>query len=231
MAVLECVELKKQYGGITALEAISCTVQPGRVVGLFGPPGCGKTTLLKLAAGQLEPSGGQVTVCGKKPGRETIHHVSYLPEQIREDLLWQSSREIIGLHQASFPGFNSQAAEEMLARFKIPMDLELGKLSTGTQVKAQLSLTMACPADLYLLDNPFAGVSGPGRREVRDLIAAHAPDSAVMLSSPYISIVESILDDVIFLNEGRVVLQASVAQLREETGKSVEELFLDLFRH
>lgn len=228
MAILECKNLTKRYGDITVLEDVSCAIRPGRVVGLFGPSGSGKTTFLKLAAGLLASDGGSLTVCGMEPGRESFDLVSYLPERTCE-LLWKSSREIIGLYQNFFPGFDGPAAAEMLERFGIPPELEIGKLSTGNRVKAQLSLAMSRRAKLYLLDDPIGGVSGATRSEVRSIIGCHDPESAVILSTHFISDVEPILDDVIFLDQGRVVLQTSADRLRQETGKSVEEVFMECF--
>ena len=230
MAVLECKALTKNYGHVAALDGVDFAVEPGRIVGLLGPNGSGKTTLIKLANGLLTPTGGEILVCGMAPGKETHALVSYLPERTSIPL-WMTAGQLLDFYQDFYKDFRRDAAEEMLAHLNIPVKQCIKQMSKGTREKVQLIVTMSRAAKLYLLDEPIGGVD-PATRDyiLSTIISNYNPEAAVVISTHLISDVEKVLDDVIFINQGRVMLQSSVDQIREEKGMSVDELFREVFK-
>lgn len=230
MAVLECKDLCKNYGHFTALDHMELTVEPGRIVGLLGPNGSGKTTLIKLANGLLTPTAGEVRVCGLKPGKETHALVSYLPERTAIPT-WMTAKQLLDFYQDFYADFRRDAAEEMLAHLNIAPGQRIKQMSKGTREKVQLIVVMSRAAKLYLLDEPIGGVD-PATRDyiLSTIIGNYNPEAAVVISTHLIADVERVLDDVIFINQGRVMLQSSVDQIREEKGMSVDELFREVFK-
>ena len=230
MAVLECKDLSKHYGSAPALNHVSLAVEPGRIVGLLGPNGSGKTTLIKLANGLLTPSAGEVLVCGAAPGKETHAAVSYLPERTAIPT-WMSVKQLMDFYGDFYADFRRDAAEEMLAHLNIPAAQRIKQMSKGTREKVQLIMVMSRAAKLYLLDEPIGGVD-PATRDyiLSTIITNYNPEAAVILSTHLIADVEKVLDEVIFINQGRVVLQSSVDEIREEKGMSVDALFREVFK-
>ena len=230
MAVLECKDLCKNYGHFTALDHMELTVEPGRIVGLLGPNGSGKTTLIKLANGLLTPTSGDILVCGMAPGKETHALVSYLPERTSIPT-WMTTTQLLDFYQDFYADFRRDAAEEMLQHLNIQPRQHIKQMSKGTREKVQLIVTMSRAAKLYLLDEPIGGVD-PATRDyiLSTIIGNYDPEAAVVISTHLISDVEKVLDDVIFINQGRVMLQSSVDQIREEKGMSVDELFREVFK-
>ena len=230
MAVLECKNLTKQYGHVTALEDVSFSIEPGRIVGLLGPNGSGKTTLIKLANGLLTPTSGELTICNADPGKETHAIVSYLPERTSIPL-WMTASQLLDFYQDFYKDFRRDAAEEMLAHLNIPAKQRIKQMSKGTREKVQLIMVMSRAAKLYLLDEPIGGVD-PATRDyiLSTIIGNYDPEAAVVISTHLISDVEKVLDEVIFINQGHVMLQSSVDQIREEKGMSVDELFREVFK-
>jgi ABC-2 type transport system ATP-binding protein len=230
MAVLECKDLSKRYGGVQALDQVSFAIEPGRIVGLLGPNGSGKTTLIKLANGLLTPSAGSITICGMAPGKESHSSVSYLPERTAIPT-WMSAAQLLDFYGDFYPDFRRAAAEEMLAHLNIGMNQRIKQMSKGTREKVQLIMVMSRAAKLYLLDEPIGGVD-PATRDyiLSTIICNYDPEAAVVISTHLISDVEKVLDEVIFINQGRMVLQSSVDQIREEKGMSVDALFREVFR-
>ena len=230
MAVLECKNLTKQYGHVTALEDVSFSIEPGRIVGLLGPNGSGKTTLIKLANGLLTPSEGELRVCGLLPGKESHACVSYLPERTAIPT-WMSVTQLLDFYQDFYADFRRDAAEEMLSHLNIPPKQRVKQMSKGTREKVQLIMVMSRAAKLYLLDEPIGGVD-PATRDyiLSTIIGNYDPEAAVVISTHLISDVEKVLDEVVFINQGRVMLQSSVDQIREEKGMSVDELFREVFK-
>ena len=230
MAVLECKNLTKQYGHVTALEDVSFSIEPGRIVGLLGPNGSGKTTLIKLANGLLTPTSGELTICNADPGKETHAIVSYLPERTSIPL-WMTASQLLDFYQDFYKDFRRDAAEEMLAHLNIPAKQRIKQMSKGTREKVQLIVTMSRAAQLYLLDEPIGGVD-PATRDyiLSTIIGNYNPEAAVVISTHLIADVEKILDEVIFINQGHVVLQSSVDEIREEKGMSVDALFREVFK-
>ena len=230
MAILECNELVKRYGSALALDHLNLTVEPGHIVGLLGPNGSGKTTLIKLANGLLTPTAGQILVDGKAPGAQTHAEVSYLPERTCIPL-WMSTRRLLDFYQDFYADFRRERAEEMLAHLNIRMDQTIKQMSKGTREKVQLIMVMSRAAKLYLLDEPIGGVD-PATRDyiLNTIISNYDPDAAVIISTHLIADVEQVLDEVIFVNQGRAVLQSSVDAIREEKGMSVDALFREVFK-
>ena len=230
MAVLECKNLTKQYGHVTALEDVSFSIEPGRIVGLLGPNGSGKTPLIKLANGLLTPTSGELTICNADPGKETHAIVSYLPERTSIPL-WMTATQLLDFYQDFYKDFRRDAAEEMLAHLNIPAKQRIKQMSKGTREKVQLIVTMSRAAMLYLLDEPIGGVD-PATRDyiLSTIIGNYDPEAAVVISTHLIADVEKVLDDVVFINQGRIMLQASVDQIREEKGMSVDALFREVFK-
>ena len=230
MAVLECKDLTKHYGAAPALDHVDLAVEPGRIVGLLGPNGSGKTTLIKLANGLLTPSEGEVLVCGMAPGKESHKSVSYLPERTAIPT-WMSVKQLMDFYGDFYADFRRDAAEEMLAHLNIPAAQRIKQMSKGTREKVQLIMVMSRAAKLYLLDEPIGGVD-PATRDyiLSTIITNYNPEAAVILSTHLIADVEKVLDEVIFINQGRVVLQSSVDEIREEKGMSVDALFREVFK-
>ena len=227
---LECRDLSKRFGSVQALDGVTLSIAPGRVVGLLGPNGSGKTTLIKLANGLLTPSSGEIRICGALPGKETKAVVSYLPDRpcLPE---WMSAEELMDYFADFFEDFDRSRAADMMARLRLNPHMKYGQMSKGTREKVQLILVMSRRARLYLLDEPIGGVDPATRDYILDTIIRNYDENAsVVISTHLISDVENVLDDVVFLREGRVTLQASVDDIRAQYGKSVDALFREVFR-
>lgn len=230
MPILECKGLCKSYGPVRALDGVDIAIESGRIVGLLGPNGSGKTTLIKLANGLLVPSGGRILVNGLAPGVESKKIISYLPERscLPE---WMNAEQLMGFYGDFYADFDRSAAEGMLARLSIDVKTRLKHLSKGNREKVQLIMVMARKAGLYLLDEPIGGVD-PAARDfiLNTIISNYNPTASVIISTHLIADVERVLDDVIFINQGRIVLASPADQLREQQGKSVDEVFREVFR-
>ncbi len=230
MSILECKALTKNYGAKSALDTVDLTIEPGRIVGLLGPNGSGKTTLIKLANGLLTPTSGELLIDGNKPGRATKSIVSYLPD--RNTLPgWMTVAQTLDYYEDFYADFRRGLAESMLLNLGLDRAQRVKTLSKGMREKVQLILTMSRQARLYLLDEPIGGVD-PATRDyiLRTIISNYSEDAAVVISTHLIADVEQVLDEVVFLREGKVMLHESVETIRDEKGKSVDELFREVFR-
>ena len=230
MSVLECSRLCKHYGRVQALNGVDLTLEPGRIVGLLGPNGSGKSTLIKLACGLLTPSEGSIRICGEKPGAVTNALVSYLPERMAVPE-WMSVKELLAFYADFYDDFQLEAARQMLDALGLASAKQIRQMSKGSREKVQLILTMSRQARLYLLDEPIGGVD-PATRDyiLSTIIANYNPEASVVISTHLIADVEKILDEVVFLQEGRVLLHDEVDALREEKGKSIDALFREVFK-
>lgn len=228
-ALLECRNLTKSYGRKPALSNVDLTISPGRIVGLLGPNGSGKSTLIKLANGLLTPTAGEILVCGKRPGVESHLAVSYLPDKnYLND--WMRVSDIISYFSDFYHNFDASRARDMLRRLDIDERQRLKALSKGTKEKVQLILVMSRKAQLYLLDEPIGGVDPAARDYILNTIITNYDEQAsIVLSTHLIADIEKVLDDVIFLAEGRVALVSSVDEIREKNGKSVDTLFREVY--
>lgn len=222
--------LTKTYRSVTALNDLSLSFEPGRIVGLVGENGCGKTTLLKILAGVLADWSGSVEIDGKTPGPETKAEVAFLPS---EDFL---SRELtasgaIDLYARFFADFDAGKARETIGFFGLPMDRKLAEMSKGMGEKLQIALVMARRARVYLLDEPISGVDPAARDVILEGILRDFDENALMLVSTHlISDVEAILDEVVMVKGGRLLLAGNADDLRESRGASLDAIFRKEYR-
>ena len=231
MAILECRGLTKRYGGQSlALDNVNLSIEAGGIVGLLGPNGSGKSTLLKLANGLLTPTSGEILIGGNRPGAESKKLISYLPE--RTYLAdWMRAGQLVDMFEEFYADFDRARAEEMLTHMQIPLKMRIKEMSKGTREKVQLILVMSRRAKLYLLDEPIGGVD-PATRDyiLHTIINNYDPEAAVVISTHLIQDVENVLDSVIFIQNGHIILQSSADAIRSEQGKSVDQLFREVFR-
>jgi ABC-2 type transport system ATP-binding protein len=228
--IFECAGLTKHFGRFPALQDLQFSLEPGRIVGLLGPNGSGKTTLIKIANGLLTPTAGQILIDGMAPGVETKKIVSYLPDRNYFDQ-WMKVKDCINLFADFYGDFDRAKAGEMLTSLNIDSSRLFRTLSKGTKEKVQLVLVMSRRAKLYLLDEPIGGVD-PATRDfiLNTIIRNYNEQGTVIISTHLIQDVEKVLDDVIFLREGRVERVSTVDDIREKAHKSVDEVFREVFR-
>ena len=228
--ILKCVNLTKRYGKLVALNDLSLEITSGKIIGLLGPNGSGKTTLIKLINGLLQPDAGYLEICGHTPGIESKKIVSYLPDN---NFLVSSMKlkKIIELFCDFYEDFRPNLAYEMLERLQISPESKLKSLSKGNKEKVALILVMSRNARLYVLDEPIAGVD-PATRDyiISTIINNYNPEASVIISTHLISDIEEVLDEAIFIKNGKVVLHKSVDEIRQENGMSVDALFREVFR-
>ncbi len=228
--ILTCTGLVKSYGSKLALNHIDLSLPRGKIVGLLGPNGSGKTTLIKLTAGILTPTAGEILIDGRAPGVGTKEVVSYLPERSYLND-WMSAGQIIDMFRDFYTDFDPNKAYDMLDRLGVSRRDKLKTMSKGTKEKVQLILVMSRNAGLYLLDEPIGGVDPAARDYILNtIISNYAENSTVVISTHLIADVEQVLDEVVFISGGKIALQSSVDDIREKEGKSVDALFREVFK-
>lgn len=228
--ILECKNLTKRYGNTTALNEINLELPEGKIIGLLGPNGSGKTTLIKLANGLLVPNSGEILVNGNKPGVDSKKVVSYLPERNYLNNNMKVS-QLISFFGDFYSDFDKTKAIDMLSRLNIDSTRKLKTLSKGTKEKVQLIMVMSRQAKLYILDEPIGGVDPAARDYILNTIINNYNEKAtVLISTHLIADVEKVLDEFVFIKNGRIVLQSSVDKIREEQGKSIDTLFREEFK-
>ena len=228
--ILRCDNLCKIFGSTRALNQLSLSVESGKIIGLLGPNGAGKTTFIKLINGLLQPSLGEVLIDGHHPGVETKPLISYLPD-VSFLNNWMTVEQIVDMFADFYEDFRPDLAFDMVGRLGIDRKQRLKSLSKGNKEKVCLILVMSRNAKLYVLDEPIAGVD-PATRDyiISTIINNYNPEASVLISTHLISDIESILDDVIFIKDGRDVLHDTVDHIREEHNMSVDDLFREVFK-
>ncbi len=228
--LVSCRGLCRYFGEIKALDNVDLTLEPGKIVGLLGPNGSGKTTLIKILNGLLQPTAGTVEILGAAPGPASKAQISYLPDRgyFPE---WMCVKDMIDLFSDFYADFDRAKALEMCRTLGLEQGQKIKTLSKGTREKMQLMLVMSRKAKLYLLDEPIAGVD-PAAREfiMHTILTNYNEEGTVLISTHLLTDVEQVLDEAVFLQNGKVVLHEGVDSIRERTGQSVDALLREMFR-
>ncbi|WP_145049515.1 ABC transporter ATP-binding protein [Paenibacillus xylanexedens] len=227
--ILELNQISKFYGKKKALQDITLEIAPGRIVGLLGSNGSGKSTLMKLVAGLLHPTSGSIQVAGIPVGLETKSLVSFMPDQPLTES-WMKVRDAIAYYRDFYADFDQEKAREMLDFMKLAEGERVKHLSKGMNERLQLTMALSRKARLYLLDEPIGGVDPVARGKILDAIVKfYDEDSSLIISTHLLNDIERIFDEVIFIREGQMVLREDVETLRLQNGKSVDEMFKEVY--
>ena len=228
--LVEARDLTKVYGSnVLAVNHLNLTLEGGKIIGLLGPNGSGKTTFIKMLNGLLVPTAGEILVNGLRPGVESKAAIAYLPDKtyLQNDL---RISEIIDFFQDFYQDFSKEKAYSMLQSLGLNPKQRLRSLSKGNKEKVQLILVMSRNAKLYVLDEPIAGVDPAARDYIlRTIIQNYSEEATILLSTHLISDIETILDEVIFIKNGQLLLHSSVDDIREKQGKSIDAYFREVF--
>ncbi|MBO4290738.1 MAG: ABC transporter ATP-binding protein [Lachnospiraceae bacterium] len=228
--LLEVTGLTKAYDARSlAVDNISINLPKGKIIGLLGPNGSGKTTLIKMINGLLQPTAGTILIDGMPVGPETKAKVAYLPDRsyLADNVTIESTLQYF---QDFYSDFSMDRAHEMLESLNIDMKAKMKTLSKGTKEKVQLILVMSRQAQLYVLDEPIAGVDPAARDYIlKTIINNYNPEATILISTHLITDIEQVLDEVIFMRRGRLILYTSVDNIREKHGKSVDAYFREVF--
>lgn len=228
--IVEFKNVYKSYGDKDILKGIDLNIPKGKIVGLLGPNGSGKTTIIKLINNLLQVDEGSIEINGMKPSVETKKIISYLPEKTYLND-WMKVKDILAFFHDFYKDFDVQKANEMIKNLKIDKNERLKTMSKGTKEKVQLILVMSRRADLYILDEPIGGVDPAARSYILDTILTNYNENATLLIATHlISEIENICDEVVFISNGEILLQGDVDDIREENGKSIDSLFREEFK-
>ena len=230
MKLLECKNIYKNYGKKEVLKDVNFEINSGKIVGLLGKNGSGKSTLIKLINDLLVPTSGNIEINGEKVGINSKKIISYLPERTYLDKS-MTVEKVIKFFEDFYDDFDSKKAIALLKDLKLDLNMRLSKMSKGMQEKVQLVLVMSRNADLYILDEPLGGVDPATRDYILDTILTNFKDGAsVLISTHLISDVERILDEVIFINDGKIILTSDADELRNKEDASIDEIFRRMFK-
>ena len=228
--LLECKNVSKNYGRKKALNKVSLEIPEGRIIGLLGKNGAGKSTLIKLINDLLVLDEGSILFEGKPIGVYSKKHISYLPERTYLDKTMKVS-EVIKLFKEFYKDFNEEKALKLLKDLDLDIETRINKMSKGMQEKLQLVLVMSREASLYILDEPLGGVDPATRDYILDTILTNFKEgSSIIISTHLISDIERILDDVLFIDKGKIVLSSSADSLRKKEKASIDEVFRRMFK-
>ncbi|MBE6597468.1 MAG: ABC transporter ATP-binding protein [Ruminococcaceae bacterium] len=230
--ILKCVGLTKSYkSSLKVIDGLDLTFEGGKIVGLLGPNGCGKSTLMKLVCGILVPDSGEIYVCGEPRSELTNSYISYLPERTYFNE-WMVVDQLIDYFKDFYSDFDSELAKNMMKDLGIDRSARLKTLSKGTKEKVQLIMVMARRAKLYLLDEPIAGVDPAARDYIlKTIIGNYNPEATVVITTHLIHDIEPVLDDFAFMGYGGQIILSGVAdEVRMKYKKTLDELFREVFR-
>lgn len=227
--IIEINGLTKSYFNKKAINNLTINLERGKAIGVLGPNGSGKTTLIKIIAGILRATSGEVLIDGKAPGVYTKSIVSYLPDR---DFLyeWMRIEEAIDFFNDFYEDFDKVKAYELLSFMKLTRSEKINALSKGMKEKLNLTLVLSRDAKVYLLDEPIAGVDTVARDQILDaIIKNYNQESTMIITTHLIRDIEGVFDEVIFLKNGEVYLQGNAEKLREEKHMQIDDLYKEIF--
>lgn len=227
--LLKVNALSKKYGFKQALNQVSFEIGPGKIIGLLGSNGSGKSTMMQIIAGLTPATAGEISVMGKPVGRETKSLISYMPDRPMTES-WMKVRDAVAFYKDFYADFDVEKAREMLDFMKLNETNAVSTLSKGMNERLQLTLALSRKVNLYLLDEPIAGVDPVARGKILDAIVRfYSEDSSLVICTHLVRDMERIFDEVMFLNNGSIVLHEEVENLRIKHGRSVDEMFREVF--
>ena len=230
MELVKCINVNKQFGNKKILKNINLSIPRGKIIGLLGKNGMGKSTLIKLINNLLTPSSGEILINGEKIGVSSKKIISYLPERTYLDKSMTVDM-VIKYFEDFYEDFNSEKAKKLLKDLNLDINMKLSKMSKGMQEKVQLVLVMSRNADLYILDEPLGGVDPATRDYILNTILSNFKEGAsVIISTHLIADIERILDEVIFIDKGKIILQSDSDELRKKENCSIDEIFRRMFK-
>jgi len=230
MELVKCINVNKKFGNKEVLKDINLTIPKGKIIGLLGKNGMGKSTLIKLINDLLTPTSGEILVNGKKVGVDSKKIISYLPERTYLDKT-MTVEKVIEYFNDFYDNFDVEKARKLLKDLDLDVNQKLSKMSKGMQEKVQLVLVMSRKADLYILDEPLGGVDPATRDYILDTILTNFNEGAsVIISTHLITDIERILDEVIFIDKGKIILQSDSDELRNKENGSIDEIFRRMFK-
>ncbi len=230
MNIIKCKNLYKRFGDKVVLENVNLEIPKGKIIGLLGKNGMGKSTLIKLINDLLTVSEGEILINGKNPGVESKKIISYLPERTYLNKA-MTVDATIKFFCDFYDDFDREKAYRLLSDLKLDTSMKLSKMSKGMQEKVQLVLVMSRKAELYILDEPLGGVDPATRDYILDTILSNfSEDATVIISTHLISDIERILDEVIFIDEGKIMLTSDCDELRTQENASIDEIFRRMFK-
>ena len=230
MEIIKCDHLYKTFDNKEILRDVNLSIPKGKIIGLLGKNGTGKTTLIKLINDLLTPTSGEILVNGKKPGIESKRIISYLPERTYLDKNMKIE-QILTFFEDFYDNFNREKAIKLLKDLDLDINLKISKMSKGMREKLQLILVMSRDAEIYILDEPLGGVDPATRDYILDTILSNFNEGAsIIISTHLISDIERILDEVIFIDKGSIVLTSSADELRKKEQASIDEIFRRRFK-
>lgn len=230
MKLVQCKNLYKKFDNQEVLKNVNLTIPKGKIIGLLGKNGMGKTTLIKLINDLLIPTSGEILINGEKPGIQSKKLISYLPERTYLDKS-MTVKQVLKYFEEFYDNFNRERAEKLLKDLDLGIDKKISHMSKGMQEKLQLILVMSREAELYILDEPLGGVDPATRDYILDTILSNFKEGAsVLISTHLIADIERILDDVIFIDKGEIKLISSADELRKTENASIDEIFRRSFK-
>lgn len=230
MSLIEFKNISKKYGPKLALDDISIKFEKGKIYGLLGPNGSGKTTIIKIINDLLNPTSGEVLINGKQPGVESKKVISYLPERTYLNMNIKV-KELIAYFKDFYSDFDENKAISLLERLKISLNDKLKTMSKGTKEKVQLVMVMSRNAQIYILDEPIGGVDPASRDFILDVILKnYNKDASVIISTHLISDIEKILDNIIFIKDGKIVLNDTKENVLKDGKESIDQIFREEFK-
>ena len=230
MELLECKHLYKEFDNKQILKDINLKIPRGKIIGLLGKNGTGKSTLIKLINDLLTPTSGEILINGEKPGVKSKKIISYLPERTYLDKE-MTIKQVIKYFEEFYKNFDTPKAIKLLKDLNLDINKKISKMSKGMQEKLQLILVMSRNAELYVLDEPLGGVDPATRDYILDTILSNFSEGAsVIISTHLISDIERILDEVIFIDNGEIIITSSADELRKKEKSSIDEIFRRYFK-
>ena len=230
MELVQCKNLYKEFDNQKILKNINLTIPKGKIIGLLGKNGMGKSTLIKLINDLLTPTSGEILINGEKPGVESKKVISYLPERTYLDKS-MTVGQVLRYFEEFYDNFNTEKAKRLLKDLDLSIEKKISHMSKGMQEKLQLILVMSREAELYILDEPLGGVDPATRDYILDTILSNFKEGAsVLISTHLIADIERILDDVIFIDKGEIKLTSSADELRKTENAIIDEIFRRSFK-
>jgi len=229
--VLSLKSVSKKFGRKQVLDGVDIALPAGRIIGLLGPNGAGKTTILNTIMGLYRLDSGEIAICGEAIGYKSKRLVSYLPDT-NHLFSWMRVSDALHYYTDMFPDFDIDRAKELCTLLEIDEGSRTQRLSKGELERVLIMLTFSRKVRLYLLDEPLGGIDPLSRKKIiKTIFSQLDTESTILISTHLVKDVETLLDDVLFLNNGKVIFSGSADYIREDRGQSIEDCYEEVFEN